>query len=69
MNQVLAYIRKISPEQPGQKKGLSFKVAKIITPYLYLDVEEIDDNLTEFLENLLSKIYLISDMISEEYFK
>jgi len=69
MDQVLAYLRKISPERPGEKKGLSFNVAKIITPYLYLDVEEIDDNLTEFLENLLSKIYLISDMISEEYFK
>lgn len=69
LKQVLKYLRKINPEKSGSKKSIDFKVAKIIVPYQYLDVKEIDDNLTEFLEELLSKIYLISDLIAEEYFK
>ena len=69
LKQVLETIEKISPETPGVKNNISFKVAKIITPFFYLNVNEIDDNLTGFLEDLLSKIYLISDLIADEYFK
>lgn len=69
LNQVLKYLKLITPDRPGEKNTISYKVSKIITPYHFLDVDEIDDNLTEFLEELLSKIYLISDLIAEEYFK
>ncbi len=69
LNQTMETLKKISPERMGTKNSISFKVAKIATPFFYLDVNEIDDNLTEFLEDLLSKIYLISDLIANEYFK
>lgn len=69
LNQVMKYLKLITPDRPGEKNTISYKVSKIITPFLFLDVDEIDDNLTEFLEDLLSKIYLISDMIANEYFK
>jgi uncharacterized alpha-E superfamily protein len=69
LSQVLETLEKINPERLGTKNSISFKVAKIATPFFYLDVHEIDDNLTEFLEDLLSKIYLISDLIANEYFK
>ncbi len=69
INQVMETISKISPEKPGLKNSITFKVSKIFTPFFYLNVDEIDDNLTEFLEDLLSKIYLISDLIADEYFK
>ncbi|QGY43032.1 alpha-E domain-containing protein [Maribellus comscasis] len=69
LDMALDCISKISPEHSLNKKSLHFKVAKIITPFQYMDVDEIDDKLTEFLEDLLSKIYLISDLIADEYFK
>jgi len=69
LNMVLEFLGKISPGFSRNKNSLHYKVAKIITPFQYLDVKEIEDNLSEFLEDLLSKIYLISDMIAEEYFK
>lgn len=69
LKQVLKYLEKIEAYHSFNKKGIDYKVAKIIVPYQYLELNEIDENLTEFLEDLLSKIYLISDMISDEYFK
>jgi len=69
LKQVLKYLEKIELLHTKDPKGIDYKVAKIIVPFQYLDIKEIDDNLTEFLEDLLSKIYLISDMISDEYFK
>lgn len=68
LKQTMETLEKISPERLGTKDSISFKVAKISTPFFYLDVNEIDENLPEFLEDLLSKIYLISDMIANEYF-
>jgi len=65
---LLKYLNRISPEYSLNKKSIHFRAAKIIAPFQYLDVDEIDDNLAEFLEDLLSKIYLISDLIAEEYF-
>ena len=69
LNTALGFLKRISPEHTINKKSIHFRAAKIITPLQYLDVNEINDNLTGFLEDLLSKIYLISDLIAEEYFK
>jgi uncharacterized alpha-E superfamily protein len=69
LKHVIDILEKISPETIGTKESISFKVSKIATPLFYMDVKETEENLTEFLEGLLSKIYLISDLITNEYFK
>ncbi len=69
LNTALDFLGKISPVYKKDKNNIYYKVAKIISPLQYLDVDEINDNLADFLEELLSKIYLISNLISEEYFK
>jgi uncharacterized alpha-E superfamily protein len=62
------YLKKINHKNQIGGKSIEFKVAKIITPIQYMEVEEIEGNLLEFLENLLSKIYSISDLIVEDFF-
>jgi uncharacterized alpha-E superfamily protein len=68
LNLVMKYIKKIDRKSSKKGKNIDFKVAKLVSPFLYLEVHEIENNLSEFLEDLLSKIYLISDLIVEEYF-
>jgi len=65
---VLKYLKKINQKNAKNAKGIDFRVAKIVTPFQYLEVQEIEGNLPEFLQDLLSKIYLINDLIVEEYF-
>ncbi len=65
---VLEYLKKINNPEKQNKKSIEFRVAKIISPIQYLELKEIDDNLPQFLEDLLAKIYLISDMIVDEFF-
>ena len=52
----------------GIKKGIGFKIGKIISTLEYVEVEDIDEHLDVFLEDTLKKIYLISDLIVEAYF-
>ena len=68
LNQLLDRIREIEFNHVTTQKSLEFKVGKIVTPYQFMEIQEIDKNLSGFLESTLSKIYLISDLISKEYF-
>ncbi len=65
---ILKYLQKIDHKQTKGSKNILYKIGKIVTPYQFMEVEEIDSNLPEFLEDLLSKIYLISDLIVDEFF-
>ncbi|MBT29236.1 MAG: hypothetical protein CMO01_06200 [Thalassobius sp.] len=68
LNKALTYLKEIEPQKGKREHRLEFKIAKFIIPFEYMEVKELDNNLPEFLEQLLSKIYKISDMIVEEYF-
>ncbi len=48
--------------------SLVHRTGKIITPFNYMDVKEIDDDLNTFLNNTLKSIYDLSDMIVGHYF-
>ena len=61
-------VEKIKKLPVHNTKSLEFKVGKIIAPIQYAELDEIEYNLEEFLEDILRKIYLISDLIVEEYF-
>jgi len=69
LNHILSYLKRIDVNDKHHQKSIDFKVGKIVAPYLYLEVHEIDENLMLFLDELLSNIYSISDLIVEEYFK
>lgn len=68
LTMVLNYLEEIAKDKLKSSKGIGFRVGKLVTPFQYMEVHEIDHNLPEFLEGLLSIIYLISDQIVEEYF-
>jgi len=67
LHYVLRGIERINGENLTHSK-IEHKVAKIIVPFQYNDVEDIDDNFEIFLDKLLSNIYSISDLICKEYF-
>jgi uncharacterized alpha-E superfamily protein len=66
---ILKYLERIDRKKHRSPKNIDFKVAKLIANFQYLEVNEIEQNLAGFLEDLLAKIYLISDLIVDEYFK
>ncbi len=66
---ILRYLQRINKTGSKHDRSIDFRVGKLISPYQYLEVHEIDDNLPAFLEELLSKIYQISDLIVDEFFK
>jgi uncharacterized alpha-E superfamily protein len=66
---ILRYLKRIDKKEDCGKKRIDFRVARLIASYQYLEVQEIDGNLPAFLEELLSKIYRVSDLIAEEFFK
>lgn len=68
LQMLLGFLGEINKTTPKTSKSIDFRVGKIITPYQYMEVHELDKNLPEFLEDLLSKIYLISNLIVDEYF-
>ena len=68
LNRALKYLQEINTKKGKREKHIDFRIAKIIIPFQYMEVKELDNNLPEFLEKLLSKIYLTSDMIVEEFF-
>ncbi len=68
LNDVMKYLKRICITYQKNQKSIEFRVAKIITPIQFMEVQEIDDHLIEFLNQLLSKIYLISDLITEDFF-
>ena len=68
LRMVLRYLEEIDHEKMKNSQSIGFRVGKLVTPFQYMEVHEIDHNLPEFLEGLLSIIYLISDLIVEEYF-
>ena len=66
---ILRYLQRINKTGSKYDRSIDFRVGKLISPYQYLEVHEIDDNLPAFLEELLSRIYQISDFIVDEFFK
>lgn len=66
---VVKYLEKINATNSRNQKDVLFRVSKIVTSIQYVEMSEIDENLNEFLEDLLSKIYFLSDLIVDEYFK
>lgn len=66
---IIECLRMIESENNGNVKNIVYNVEKLITPFFYIETEEIDDTLPTFLEELLSKIYLIGDLITKEYFE
>ena len=50
------------------QKDIAFQVGKLISPLEYVEFSDIEGDLEKFLEDTLSKIYLISDLIVKKYF-
>ena len=68
LNQLIDYLKSIEYNSKTYKNSIIFKVGKLVAPFQFLEVEDIEERLPDFLQDVLSSIYKISDLITEEYF-
>jgi uncharacterized alpha-E superfamily protein len=68
LNLIHHYLKQINPQPAYSKDTIDFNVGKIINYFNYLVVDEIESDMSEFLDETLKKIHLISNLIVEEYF-
>lgn len=61
-------LEKLSLQKQYDKLSLEFRVGKDINHFRYLEVEDVNDDIIPFLDDTLSKINLICNLIVEEYF-
>lgn len=59
---------RIRKDAQNPRNGIEFKIGKLISPFEFVEATEIAEELEEFLNDTLSRIYAISDIIVKEYF-
>ncbi len=68
LNQVFKHIQVINKDKQFTKGSAAFFIGKIRAEYEYKLIEEIDEDLQIFIENILLSLTKISERIEAEYF-
>lgn len=67
LTRLLKFLHKINHSRLEQKESLEFLVGKIISTYDYLLIEEIEKDVSGFLNETIANVNMISGMISKKY--
>ena len=68
LNHAHAHLKMVNPGMLEIRGGLDYKVGKIINHLRYMEIEEINNNVIDFLEDTLQMINNINSLVQEEYF-
>jgi uncharacterized alpha-E superfamily protein len=68
LNQVFKHVKVINKNRQFSKDSAAFLIGKVRAEYEYKLIEEIDDDLQIFIENILHSLTKISEKIEAEYF-
>ncbi|MBD1261748.1 alpha-E domain-containing protein [Maribacter polysiphoniae] len=68
LNQVYAHILILDTSKHYNKNSTAFLVGKTRSEYRYKHIEEIEDNIQSFIENILNSLGQISQKMEMEYF-
>lgn len=69
LDYVYYHLQKINRVKDEKRGSLEFKVGKIINSFHYFEMDDFKENIPDFLEQTLDKIYFICTEIHNEYFK
>ena len=69
LNQIQKYITILSKNRAIPNNSAAFLIGKTTAEFDYKLIEDIDDNLEEFISDLISKLILIGEKLEEDYFK
>lgn len=68
LNQVFSHMQVLDRTKHPLKNSTSFLVGKLRAELSYMLVEEIEDNVKEFIERILNRLYEISQQMEREFF-
>jgi uncharacterized alpha-E superfamily protein len=68
LNHAHAHLKLINSGRQETRGKIDYKVGKIINHLHYMEINDLDNNITGFLEETLKTIYNINSLIQEEYF-
>lgn len=63
------HLKNIGRNNENIRDAIDFKVGKIINYFRYLEVKDLDGDFISFLEKTLDKIYIICNLVHDEYFR
>ncbi|WP_437372150.1 alpha-E domain-containing protein [Maribacter litoralis] len=68
LNQVNQHVKILNPERRYNKDSTAFLIGRVRSEYEYKYIEEIDQDIKSFIENILKSLVDISDKVDEEFF-
>ncbi|MBU2901612.1 alpha-E domain-containing protein [Maribacter dokdonensis] len=68
LNQVNQHVKILNPEKRYNKNSTAFLIGRVRSEYEFKYIEEIDQDIKSFIENILESLVDISDKVDEEFF-
>ncbi len=68
LNQVHSHIKILDPSKAYNKKSTAFLVGKVRCEFEYKFIEEIEEDIQSFIENILNNLTKISQKMEKEFF-
>jgi uncharacterized alpha-E superfamily protein len=68
LNQFNEHVRMLNPEKRYNKESTRFLIGRVRAEYEFKYIEEIEDDIKAFIENILESLVKISDKVDEEFF-
>ncbi|MFX0558026.1 alpha-E domain-containing protein [Maribacter sp. CXY002] len=68
LNQVYKHVRILNPEKRYNKASTAFLIGRVRAEYEFKFIEEIEQDIKSFIENILKSLAEISNKVDEEFF-
>jgi uncharacterized alpha-E superfamily protein len=68
LNQVYQHVKLINPERRYNKESTAFLIGRVRAEYEFKYIEEIEQDIKTFIENILHSLTEISNKVEEEFF-
>lgn len=68
LNQVYKHVKLLNPEKRYNKESTAFLIGRVRAEYEYKYIEEIEQDIKSFIENILRSLEEISNKVDEEFF-
>jgi uncharacterized alpha-E superfamily protein len=69
LNQVYKHVKLINPERRYNKESTAFLIGRVRAEYEFKYIEEIEQDIKSFIENILRSLTEISNKVEEEFFE
>ena len=68
LNQVNEHVKILDPDKSYNKDSTAFLIGRVRSEYEFKYIEEIENDIKSFIENILASLVKISNKVDEEFF-